>query len=118
MLATIDTLATSDAIRVGNSTVHLWWFLLLGAVLFAIGTMGVLIRRNPLVTLLCIELMLNAVFLTLVAFSRFEAGMEGQVFALLSMTVAAAEVVIGLGLLVDIFHMRAVDVDDLTEMKN
>ena len=103
---------------IGGSQIDSSWFLLLGAVLFAIGTVGVLIRRNPLVILICIELMLNAVNLTLITFSRQLQNMEGQLFALMSMTVAAAEAVIGLAILVDIFRVRDVeDVDELSEMK-
>jgi NADH-quinone oxidoreductase subunit K len=103
---------------IGGSQIDSSWFLLLGAVLFAIGTAGVLIRRNPLVILICIELMLNAVNLTLITFSRQLQNMEGQLFALMSMTVAAAEAVIGLAILVDIFRVRDVeDVDELSDMK-
>jgi len=78
----------------------------------------VLIRRNPLVILICIELMLNAANLTLVAFSRQLQNLDGQLFALMSMTVAAAEAVVGLAILVDIFRHRDVeDIDDLSELK-
>ena len=94
------------------------WFLLLGAVLFTLGAVGVLVRRNPLIILISIELMLNAVNLTLVAFSRQLENLEGQLFALMTMTVAAAEAVVGLAILVDIFRTRDVeDVDDLSELK-
>ena len=103
---------------IGGSQIDSSWFLLLGAILFVIGTAGVLIRRNPLVILICIELMLNAANLTLVTFSRQLQNMEGQLFALMSMTVAAAEAVIGLAILVDIFRVRDVeDIDELSEMK-
>ncbi len=92
--------------------------LLLGAILFALGAIGVLVRRNPLVILICIELMLNAVNLTLIAFARELQNIEGQLFALMVMTVAAAEAVVGLAVLVDIFRLREVeDVDELSEMK-
>ncbi|TMD95160.1 MAG: NADH-quinone oxidoreductase subunit NuoK [Chloroflexi bacterium] len=94
------------------------WFLLLSAVLFGLGAVGVLVRRNPLVILISIELMLNAANLTLVAFSRQLQNMEGQLFALMSMTVAAAEAVVGLAILVDIFRVRdAEDIDDLSELR-
>jgi NADH-quinone oxidoreductase subunit K len=107
-----------STLDIGGSQIDSSWFLLLGAVLFAIGTVGVLIRRNPLVILICIELMLNAVNLTLITFSRQLQNMEGQLFALMSMTVAAAEAVVGLAILVDIFRVRDVeDVDELSEMK-
>jgi NADH-quinone oxidoreductase subunit K len=107
-----------STITIGGSDLDTSWFLLLAAILFTLGTIGVLVRRNPLVILICIELMLNAVNLTLIAFSRQLQNVEGQLFALMSMTVAAAEAVVGLAILVDIFHVRDVeDVDDLSEMK-
>ena len=82
------------------------WYLVLSALLFAIGAGGVLIRRSPLVILLCLELMLNAGNLALVAFSRAHGNEEGQVFALIVMVVAACEVVVGLGLIVAMFRRR------------
>ena len=107
-----------STLDIGGSQLDTSWFLLLGAVLFTLGTAGVLIRRNPLVILISIELMLNAVNLTLVAFSRQLQNIEGQLFALMAMTVAAAEAVVGLAILVDIFRVRDVeDIDDLSEMK-
>jgi len=107
-----------NILDIGGSQLDSSWFLLLGAILFTLGTVGVLIRRNPLVILICIELMLNAVNLTLIAFSRQLQNLEGQLFALMVMTVAAAEAVVGLAILVDIFRVRDVeDVDDLSEMK-
>ena len=103
---------------IGGSQIDASWFLILSAILFTIGAVGVLVRRNPLVILICIELMLNAVNLTLVTFSRQLQNPEGQLFALMVMTVAAAEAVVGLAILVDIFHTRDVeDVDDLSELK-
>ena len=75
---------------IGGSQLDASWFLILGAILFIIGGTGVLVRRNPLVILICIELMLNAVNLTLLVFSRQLQNIEGQLFALMSMTVAAA----------------------------
>ncbi len=107
-----------STLNIGGSQLDASWFLLLGAVLFTLGTVGVLVRRNPLVILICIELMLNAVNLTLVTFSRQLQNLEGQLFALMVMTVAAAEAVVGLAVLVDIFRVRDVeDVDDLSELK-
>ena len=107
-----------STLTIGGSQIDSSWFLLLGAVLFTLGTVGVLVRRNPLVILICIELMLNAVNLTLVTFSRQLQNLEGQLFALMVMTVAAAEAVVGLAILVDIFRVRDVeDVDDLSELK-
>jgi len=90
----------------------------LAAVLFTLGAIGVLIRRNPLIILVCIELMLNAANLTLVTFSAQLHNLEGQLFTLMTMTVAAAEAVVGLAVLVDIFRVRDVDdIDDLNELK-
>ena len=107
-----------SSLSIGGSQLDTSWFLLLSAVLFTLGTVGVLIRRNPLVILICIELMLNAVNLTLIAFSRQLQNVEGQLFALMSITVAAAEAVVGLAILVDIFRVRDVeDVDELSELK-
>ena len=103
---------------VGGGTLDVRWFLLLGAALFILGAAGVLIRRNPLVILVCIELMLNAVNLTLIAFARQLQNLEGQLFALMTMVVAACEAVVGLAILVDIFRVREVDdVDELSELK-
>ena len=103
---------------IGGSQLDTSWFLLLGAILFTLGTAGVLVRRNPLIILISIELMLNAVNLTLIAFSRQLENLEGQLFALMTMTVAAAEAVVGLAILVDIFRVRDLeDVDDLSELK-
>ena len=110
-----DKLST---LNIGGSELDASWFLLLSAVLFGLGAVGVLVRRNPLVILISIELMLNAANLTLVAFARQLQNIEGQLFALMSMTVAAAEAVVGLAILVDIFRVRdAEDIDDLSELK-
>src|ERR1700682_2917114 len=107
-----------STLTIGVSQLASSWFLLLGAILFTLGAVGVLVRRNPLVILICIELMLNAVNLTLVTFSRQLQDLEGQLFTLMSITVAAAEAVVGLAILVDIFHTRDVeDIDELSEMK-
>ncbi len=104
-----------STLDIGGSQLDSSWFLLLGAILFTLGTVGVLVRRNPLVILICIELMLNAVNLTLITFSRQLQNLEGQLFALMVMTVAAAEAVVGLAILVDIFRVRdAEDIDDLS----
>ena len=108
----------NNIINIGGSELDTTWFLFLSAFLFMLGAVGVLIRRNPLVILVCVELMLNAANLTLVVFSRQLLNMEGQLFALMSMTVAAAEAVVGLAILVDIFRVRdAEDIDDLSELK-
>ncbi len=94
------------------------WFVLLSAAIFAIGAGGVMSRRNPLVMLLCLELMLNAGNLALVAFARMHGSGDGQIFALIVMVVAACEVVIGLGLIVAIYRRRLlVDIDELSELR-
>jgi NADH-quinone oxidoreductase subunit K len=93
-------------------------YLVLGAILFTMGALGVLIRRDPLVIFMCIEMMLNAVNLTLVALSRQLHSMDGQIFVFFVMTVAAAEVVIGLAIIVSIFRTReTIDVDAVNTMK-
>ncbi len=108
----------ASIITIGSEQLDVSWFLLLAAGLFALGTLGVLVRRNPLVILICIELQLNAVNLTLVAFARQLQNLEGQLFALMTMVVAAAEAVVGLAILVDIFKSRELDdVDELSELK-
>ena len=94
------------------------WYLVLSALLFAVGVSGVLLRRSPLVILLCLELMLNAGNLALVAFSRAHGNAEGQVFALIVMVVAACEVVVGLGLIVAMYRRRlTLNVDDMRSLK-
>jgi NADH-quinone oxidoreductase subunit K len=94
------------------------WYLVLSALLFAIGLAGVMTRRNPLVVLLCLELMLNAGNLALIAFSRRWGNADGQIFALVVMVVAACEVVVGLGIIVAIFRRRLPeDVDELSELR-
>jgi NADH:ubiquinone oxidoreductase subunit K len=93
------------------------WYLTVSALIFCIGAAGVLTRRNPLVILLCLELMLNAANLALVAFARMHGNQSGQVFALIVMVVAACEVTVGLGLIVAISRRNLpVDVDELHEL--
>jgi NADH-quinone oxidoreductase subunit K len=97
--------------------VAIGWYLAVSAIVFCIGAGGVLARRNPLVILLCLELMLNGANLALVAFARMWGGEAGQVFALIVMVVAAAEVTVGLGLIVAIYRRRMpIDVDELSEL--
>jgi NADH:ubiquinone oxidoreductase subunit K len=94
------------------------WFLILSAFIFCIGAAGVVVRRDPLVVLLCLELMLNGGNLALVAFARMHGGEAGQVFALIVMVIAACEVVIGLGLIVAMYRRRLrIDVDQLSELR-
>ncbi|MCB8971799.1 MAG: NADH-quinone oxidoreductase subunit NuoK [Solirubrobacterales bacterium] len=89
------------------------WYLVLSALLFSVGAGGVLVRRSPLVILLCLELMLNSSNLALITFSRNIGNADGQIFALVVMVVAAAEVVVGLGLIVAMYRRRlALDVDE------
>ncbi len=93
------------------------YILLTAGFLFTLGALGVLIRRNPLVVFMSIELMLNAVNLALVGYSRFLNSQEGQVFAFMVIIVAAAEVVVGLALMTRVFRLgRELDIDDLDEM--
>lgn len=96
---------------------NIGWYLTVSAIIFAIGAAGILTKRNPLVILLCLELMLNAANLSLIAFSRMWGNGDGQIFAIIVMVVAACEVVIGLGLIVAI-HRRglSVDADELREL--
>ncbi|HLI32154.1 MAG TPA: NADH-quinone oxidoreductase subunit NuoK [Solirubrobacteraceae bacterium] len=94
------------------------WFLPISAIVFAIGLAGVIAKRNPLVVLLCLELMLNGANLALVAFSRMWGSGDGQIFALVVMAIAACEVAIGLGLIVAIYRRELpVDVDELGELQ-
>ncbi|MDE3069558.1 MAG: NADH-quinone oxidoreductase subunit NuoK [Acidobacteriota bacterium] len=94
------------------------WYLPVSAIIFSIGAGGVIARRNPLVVLLCLELMLNGANLALVAFARMWGGGDGQVFALVVMVVAACEVAIGLGMIVALYRRRIpVDVDEIREMR-
>ncbi len=94
------------------------WYLVVSAMIFSIGAVGVLVRPNPLVILLCLELMLNAANLALVAFSRMWGNHDGQVFALIVLVVAACEVTVGLGLIVAIYRRQlAVNVDELNELR-
>jgi len=94
------------------------WYLVLSALLFATGATGVLLRRSPIVILLCLELMLNAGNLALVAFSRSTGNEDGQIFALIVMVVAACEVVVGLGLIVAMFRRRlTLNVDELRNLR-
>ena len=94
------------------------WYLILAAVLFGIGAFGVMVRRNPLVMFMCIELMLNAVNLTFVTLSRANQDLGGEVSVFFVMVVAAAEVVVGLGIVVSIMRRRTgANADDLTALK-
>jgi len=92
--------------------------LTVSAVLFALGALGVLVRHNPLVVFMSIELMLNAVNLAFITFGRFLNSEDGQVFAFMVIVVAAAEVVVGLALITQVYRSgRELDVDELNEMR-
>ena len=94
------------------------WYVLVSAIVFCIGAGGIMVRRSPLVILLCLELMLNAANLALVAFARAHGDEAGQVFAIIVMVVAACEVAVGLGLIVAIYRRNLpVDVDELRELQ-
>ncbi len=93
------------------------WYLAVSAIIFAIGAGGVLVKRNPLVVLLCLELMLNAANLAFLAFARMHGNAEGQIMAIIVMVVAACEVTVGLGVIVAMYRRRLpVDVDELREL--
>ena len=97
---------------------NITWYIVLSAFIFCIGAAGVMTRRNPLVILLCLELMLNAGNLALIAFSRMWGNEEGQVFALIVMVVAACEVTVGLGLIVAMYRRKIkIDVDEVAELR-
>ena len=93
-------------------------YLFLAAILFSIGAVGVLVRRNAIVVFMCVELMLNSVNLTLVTFSRIHGTLDGQIYAFFVMVVAAAEVVVGLAILMTVFRTRrSASVDDANLLK-
>lgn len=94
------------------------YYLILSAILFSLGAVGVLVRRNALVMLMSVEMMLNAVNLTLITYSHLLGDIAGQVFVLMVMAVAAAEVAVGLAIVVSLFrHKRTTDVDEMNLLK-
>lgn len=100
-------------------TVGLNEFLAISGILFALGFTGVLLRRNTLVIYMCLEMMLTAVTLALVSFSRFNNTMDGNIFVFFIITVAAAEVAVGLAIIVALFrHRQTVQVEELTALKH
>jgi NADH-quinone oxidoreductase subunit K len=102
-----------------NSQVTINHYIAVSAVLFTIGVLGVLFRRNAITIFMCVELMLNSVNLLLVAFSTYHHDTNGQVFVFFTMAVAAAEVAVGLAILVTIFrNIHSVDIDELKNLKN
>jgi len=98
--------------------VDISYYILLSAVLFTIGAAGVLVRRNPLIIFMSVELMLNAANLAFVAFASMHGSLDGQIFVFFVMTVAAAEVAVGLALIVQIFKSRhSINVDEMNSLK-
>jgi len=94
------------------------WYLVLSTLLFSIGVIGVLLRRNAIIILMCIEIMLNSVNLLMVSFSAYAGNTDGQVFVFFTMVVAAAEVAVGLALLVSIYrNLGSTDIDVLSKLK-
>jgi NADH-quinone oxidoreductase subunit K len=99
-------------------TIPLSWYLAISAVLFTMGALGVLIRRNPLIIFMSVELMLNAANLAFVAFARSFGVLTGQIFVFFVMTVSAAEVAVGLALIIIIFRSKhSIDVDLMNSLK-
>ncbi len=95
-------------------TLGLEHYLLLSALLFGIGVIGVLVRRNVIMVLMCLELIFNAANINLVAVSRFRPDLAGQIFTIFTITVAAAEAAIGLGLVIALYrHVQTVNVDEI-----
>jgi NADH-quinone oxidoreductase subunit K len=98
--------------------VPLHFYIALSAILFATGVLGVLVRRNPLIIFMAVELMLNAANLAFVAFANQHGSLDGQIFVFFVMTVAAAEVAVGLALIVQIFKSKhSINVDDINNLK-
>jgi NADH-quinone oxidoreductase subunit K len=108
----------TNALSPIQGNVPLAWYLILSAMLFAVGVVGVLVKRNPIVIFMSVELMLNAVNLTFIAFGRYLGNSGGQMFAIFVMAVAAAEVAVGLGILISIFRSREnINVDEVNVMR-
>ncbi len=98
--------------------IPLEYYLFVSAIMFSIGTIGVLTRRNAIVIFMCVEMMLNAVNLTFIAFSRYLGNIDGQVFVFFIMTVAAAEAAVGLALMIAFYNNReSIDVEDVNLLK-
>src|SRR5512135_1248069 len=93
-------------------------YLIVSAIMFSIGTIGVLTRRNAIVIFMCVEMMLNAVNLTFIAFSKYLGNLDGQIFVFFVMTVAAAEAAVGLALMIAFYKNReSIDVEDMNLLK-
>ncbi len=98
--------------------ISLNWYLVVSALLFCIGLIGVLVKRNVIMVFLCLELMLNAANLSLVAFSDYLGNIQGQIFTIFNITVAAAEAVVGLAIIISLYRNRAMtNVDDFNLLK-
>lgn len=114
-------MTTNLLLEAGKSAIQVIpinWYVTLSAVLFGMGVLGVLYRRNAIIILMCVELMLNAVNLLLVAFSAFHSDPNGQVFVFFIMAVAAAEVAVGLAILMMIYrNIKSTDIDILSKLK-
>ncbi len=94
------------------------YYLILGALIFSVGAVGVLVRRNALIIFMCVEMMLNSVNLTLIALSRQWGNLEGQIFVFMIMAVAAAEVAVGLAILIaNTRHQESVNIDEIHLLK-
>lgn len=109
---------TNNLVPYAQGVVPLSWYLILSAILFTIGVVGVLIKRNPIIIFMCVELMLNAVNISFVAFGRYLGDTGGLMYAIFVMAVAAAEVAVGLGILISIFRSREnINVDEINVMR-
>jgi NADH-quinone oxidoreductase subunit K len=98
--------------------IHIAHYLIVAGILFSIGLVGVVVRRNAIIVLMCLELMLNAANLSLVAFSKMHGNMQGQIFVFFSITVAAAEAAVMLAIIIAVFRQRqSVNVDDMDLMQ-
>ena len=98
--------------------IELNYYLVLSALLFSLGVIGVLVRRNAIIIFMCIELMLNAINLSLVAFSAYLGNINGQIFVFLVMTVAAAEAAVGLAIIISLFRNKeTVNIDEINILK-
>jgi NADH-quinone oxidoreductase subunit K len=100
------------------SAVPISYYLVLSAILFTVGVIGVLIKRNPIVIFMCVELMLNAANLTFIALGRHFGQINGQMYVIFALAVAAAEVAVGLGIIVAIFRTKeTIDIDEINLLK-
>jgi NADH-quinone oxidoreductase subunit K len=94
------------------------YYLILAAMIFAVGATGVMLRRNALIVFMCIEMMLNSVNLTLIALARQWGNLEGQIFVFMIMAVAAAEVAVGLAILIaNVRHKQSINIDEINLLK-